>query len=77
MGMLAFSWCQPVVAAFNIGGLTIQRALNILVEHGNSTAYRKLGAERLRVMEKRQHGDHRQNQYCLVSDDVLYTQEVD
>ena len=29
------------VAAFNIGGLTIHRALNLPVEHGNSTSYRK------------------------------------
>ena len=29
-------------AAFNIGGLTIHRALNLPVEHGNSTACRKL-----------------------------------
>ena len=50
------------VVAFNIGGLTIHRALNLPVEHGNSTAYRKLGAEKLRVetvMEECQYGDHR------------------
>uniref|UniRef100_A0A1X7UUS6 ATP-dependent DNA helicase n=1 Tax=Amphimedon queenslandica TaxID=400682 RepID=A0A1X7UUS6_AMPQE len=40
------------VAAFNIGGLTIHQALSLSVEHGNSTGYRKLGAERL--MELRQ-----------------------
>ena len=35
------------VAAFNIGGLTIHRALNLPVEHDRSTAYKKLSAERL------------------------------
>ena len=40
------------VAAFNIGGLTIQRSLNILVEHGHSTAYRKLGAVRLKELRQ-------------------------
>ena len=38
------------VAALNIGGLTIHRALNLPVEHGNLTAYRKLGAERLKEL---------------------------
>ena len=40
------------VAAFNIGGLTIHRALNLPVEHGNSTTYRKLGAERLKELRQ-------------------------
>ena len=40
------------VAAFNIGGLTIHRALNLPVEHGNSTTYRKLGAERLKDLRQ-------------------------
>ena len=35
------------VAAFNIGGLTIHRALNLPVEHGRSTRYRKLSADKL------------------------------
>ena len=35
------------VAAFNIGGLTIHRALKLPVEHDRSTAYKKLSAERL------------------------------
>ena len=35
------------VAAFNIGGLTIHKALNLPVEHSRSTKYRKLSAERL------------------------------
>ena len=33
------------VAAFNIGGLTIYRALNLPVEHGRNTRYRPLNAE--------------------------------
>ena len=33
------------VAAFNIGGLTIHRALNLPVEHGRNTRYRPLNAE--------------------------------
>ena len=40
------------VAAFNILGLTIHRALNLPVEHGNSTSYRKLGAERLKDLRQ-------------------------
>ena len=36
------------VAAFNIGGLT---ALNLPVEHGNSTTYRKHEAERLKELQ--------------------------
>lgn len=35
------------VAAFNIGGVTIHCALCLPVEHGSSTRYRKLSAERL------------------------------
>ena len=35
------------VAAFNIGGVTIHRALCLPVEHGSSTRYRKLSTERL------------------------------
>ena len=35
------------VAAFNIGGLTIHKALNLPVEHGRNTTYRKLSAEKL------------------------------
>ena len=35
------------VAAFNIGGLTIHKVLNLPVEHGRSTAYRKLASETL------------------------------
>ena len=38
------------VAAFNIGGLTIHKALNLPVEHGKRTAYRKLAGERLHGM---------------------------
>ena len=34
------------VAAFNIGGLTIHRALNLRVEHGRNTRYRPLNAEK-------------------------------
>ena len=40
------------VAAFNIGGLTIHRALNLPVEHGNSTTYRNLGAEKLKELRQ-------------------------
>ena len=40
------------VAAFNIGGLTIHRALNLPVEHENSTTYSKLGAERLKELRQ-------------------------
>uniref|UniRef100_A0A1X7V572 ATP-dependent DNA helicase n=1 Tax=Amphimedon queenslandica TaxID=400682 RepID=A0A1X7V572_AMPQE len=40
------------VAAFNIGGLTIHQALSLSVEHGNSTDYRKLGAERLKELRQ-------------------------
>ena len=39
-------------AALNIGGLTIHQALNLPVEHGNSTTYRKLGAERLKELRQ-------------------------
>ena len=35
------------VAAFNIGGLSIHKALNLPVEHGRSTTYCKLASERL------------------------------
>ena len=35
------------VAAFNIGGLTIYYAFRLPVDHGNSTRYTKLSAERL------------------------------
>ena len=35
------------VAAFNIGSLTIHHAFRLPVEHGNSTKYMKLSAERL------------------------------
>ena len=34
------------VAAFNIGGLTIHRALNLPVEHSHSTRYHKLSADK-------------------------------
>ena len=40
------------VAAFNIGGLTIHRALNLPVEHDRSTAYKKLSAERLHELRR-------------------------
>ena len=40
------------VSAFNIGGLTMHQALNLPVEHGNSTAYRKLGVERLKELRQ-------------------------
>uniref|UniRef100_A0A1X7V9Z2 ATP-dependent DNA helicase n=1 Tax=Amphimedon queenslandica TaxID=400682 RepID=A0A1X7V9Z2_AMPQE len=40
------------VAAFNIGGLTIHWALNLPVEHGNATTYRKQGAERLKELRQ-------------------------
>ena len=40
------------VAAFNIGGLTIHKALNLMVEHGKRTAYRKLACERLHGMRR-------------------------
>ena len=40
------------VAAFNIGGLTIHRALNLPVEHGRNTRYRPLNAEKLHVLRK-------------------------
>ena len=35
-----------LVAAFNIGGLTIHKAFNLPVEHGKRTAYCKLASER-------------------------------
>ena len=35
------------VAAFNIGGLTIHRALNLPMEHGRSTRYCKLSTNKL------------------------------
>ena len=38
------------VAAFNIGGLTIHKALNLPLEHGKRTAYRKLVSKRLHGM---------------------------
>ena len=47
-GNACVSMAATGVAAFNIGGLTIHQALNLPVEHGNSTTYRKLGAERLK-----------------------------
>ena len=37
------------VATFNIGGLTIHRALNLPVEHSRNTKYRPLNAEKLHV----------------------------
>uniref|UniRef100_A0A1X7US12 ATP-dependent DNA helicase n=1 Tax=Amphimedon queenslandica TaxID=400682 RepID=A0A1X7US12_AMPQE len=40
------------VAAFNIGGLTIHQALNLPVEHGNSTTDKKLVAERLKDLRQ-------------------------
>ena len=40
------------VAAFNIGGLTIHKVLNLPVEHGKRTAYRKLASERLHGMRR-------------------------
>uniref|UniRef100_A0A1X7UXU1 ATP-dependent DNA helicase n=1 Tax=Amphimedon queenslandica TaxID=400682 RepID=A0A1X7UXU1_AMPQE len=40
------------VAAFNNGGLTIYQALNLPVELGNSTTYRKLGAERQKELRQ-------------------------
>ena len=40
------------VAAFNIGGLTIHKALNLPVEHGKRTAYCKLASERLHGMRR-------------------------
>ena len=40
------------VAAFNIRGLTIHKALNLPVEHGKRTAYRKLVSERLHGMRR-------------------------
>ena len=40
------------VAAFNIGGLTIHKALNLPVEHGKRTAYHKLASERLHGMRR-------------------------
>uniref|UniRef100_A0A1X7T8Z7 ATP-dependent DNA helicase n=1 Tax=Amphimedon queenslandica TaxID=400682 RepID=A0A1X7T8Z7_AMPQE len=40
------------VAAFNNGEVTIHRALNLPVEHGNSTTYRKLGAQRLKELRQ-------------------------
>ena len=40
------------VAAFNIGGLTIHKALNLPVEHGKRTPYRKLASERLHGMRR-------------------------
>uniref|UniRef100_A0A1X7VIB7 ATP-dependent DNA helicase n=1 Tax=Amphimedon queenslandica TaxID=400682 RepID=A0A1X7VIB7_AMPQE len=40
------------VAAFNIGGLTVHRALNLPVKHGHSTAYRKLGGETLKELRQ-------------------------
>ena len=53
------------VAAFNIGGLTIHKALNLPVEHGKRTAgkrtaYRKLASERLHGMRRlwKCHHDH-------------------
>ena len=38
------------VAALYIEGLTIHKALNLPVEHGKRTAYRKLASERLHGM---------------------------
>ena len=41
------------VAAFNIGGLTIHKALNLQpVEHGRNTKYRKLSADRLNDLRR-------------------------
>ena len=40
------------VAAFNIGSLTIHKVLNLPVEHGKRTAYRKLASERLYGMRR-------------------------
>ena len=40
------------VAVFNIGGLTIHKALNLPVEHGKRTTYRKLASERLHSMRR-------------------------
>ena len=43
----AFMLMTPTgVASFNIGGLTIHKALNLPVEHGKRTAYCKLASER-------------------------------
>uniref|UniRef100_A0A1X7VRI2 ATP-dependent DNA helicase n=1 Tax=Amphimedon queenslandica TaxID=400682 RepID=A0A1X7VRI2_AMPQE len=40
------------VAAVNIGGLTIHQALNLPIEHGNSSTYGKFRAERLKELRK-------------------------
>ena len=68
------------VAAFNIGGLTIHRALNLPVEHENSTTYRKLGAERLK--ELRQSWKYVNTiiiyefKYGLIQNNVLHSQDT-
>uniref|UniRef100_A0A1X7TUU8 Uncharacterized protein n=1 Tax=Amphimedon queenslandica TaxID=400682 RepID=A0A1X7TUU8_AMPQE len=66
------------VAAFNIDRLTIHQALNLPVEHGNSTTYRKLEAKRLK--ELRQSWKYVNtiiiHKYGLILNNILHSQEA-